>query len=280
MKISVVVSTKNRSADLRRCLASCVKQTGAVDIIVVDDGSDDGTSEMVAQDFPSVRLISHRQSAGYIVRRNEGAALARGDVIISLDDDAELSTPSISSQVASEMRVSGVDLLALPYIDTKYGPEVLQQGTYPYQSAGAFRGTAYAIRRDMFLRLGGFATELVHQGEERDLTIRLMEVGGRAAFAGTDPILHHESPRRDFGRMDFYGRRNDILFGWWNLPVQELPAYFIHMWLRALIYGLRVRRPVVMLRGALAGTLACFLTSDRRKPVSPTTYAAYRALNR
>jgi hypothetical protein len=41
-------------------------------------------------------------------------------------------------------------------------------------------------------------------------------------LGNSDPIIHNESPKRDFSRMDFYGRRNDVLFHWQNTPMPDL----------------------------------------------------------
>src|SRR5581483_7389816 len=99
---TVVISTKNRLEDLRRALRSCLSQSAGPAILVIDDGSSDGTSEAVRQEFPSVRLVREEVSKGYIVERNRGAALATTDVIVSIDDDAEFVSPNTVAQALAE----------------------------------------------------------------------------------------------------------------------------------------------------------------------------------
>ena len=81
LSAGVVISTKNRRDELRVALGSCIAQDRALEILVIDDGSADGTSEMVRRDFPNARLARHESSKGLVVSRNEAAQLALSEVI-------------------------------------------------------------------------------------------------------------------------------------------------------------------------------------------------------
>ncbi len=87
MRISVVIPTYNRRATLPRALDSVLAQTlPAVEIIVVDDGSTDGTGEWLATAYPRVRLL-RQPNRGVSAARNAGIAAAEGDWIALLDSD-------------------------------------------------------------------------------------------------------------------------------------------------------------------------------------------------
>ena len=79
-------------------MSSALGQTAQPEVVVIDDGSTDGTAEMVRANFASVRLERSETSQGYIVQRNRGAHLAIGRILFSMDDDAEFSTPHIVEQ--------------------------------------------------------------------------------------------------------------------------------------------------------------------------------------
>ena len=81
MKASIVITTKNRKESLRRAIASAVMQTIPVEIIVIDDGSTDGTSEMVTSEFPQVRLERAAQLA-WVYRSTK----PRGPFVVSRRD--------------------------------------------------------------------------------------------------------------------------------------------------------------------------------------------------
>src|SRR5688572_20321271 len=73
---TVVITTKNRKEELRTAIRSALDQTARPQVLVIDDGSSDGTSEMVRSEFRDVTLHRYEQSNGLIVQRNNGAKLA------------------------------------------------------------------------------------------------------------------------------------------------------------------------------------------------------------
>ena len=271
---SIVIVTKNRKEELRRALCSAVAQSGQPEVLVMDDGSTDGTTEMVRSEFPQVAMHRFEQSRGYIVRRNEGAKLARGNIIFSIDDDAAFSTSHVIEQTLTEFEHPEIAAVAIPYIEPRKANQVLQCA--PNQEkiwiATAFVGTAHALRRDLFLQLGGYRENLVHQGEESDYCIRLYAAGHVVRLGAAGLIYHHESPRRDFRRMDFYGCRNSILFAWQNVPLPYLPIHLLMTTLNCLRWSLNRQR----LWGLTTGYLAFF--REKRAPVSAEAYRRWRRL--
>jgi glycosyltransferase involved in cell wall biosynthesis len=279
---TVVISTKNRRDDLRRALLSCLKQTAAPEILVIDDGSSDGTSDMVRREFPSVRLVRDEASKGLIVQRNQGARLAKTAVIVSIDDDAEFISPNTVAQTLLEFGDPKIAAVAVPFVNVNYGPEVRQcapsaAGIFVKES---FTGTAHALMRETFLAVGGYRDVLFHQGEEEDLCIRLLDAGYFTRLGTADPINHYESPKRDWRRMDVYGARNKILFSWYNVPLCYLPLHLPAATLNRLLFGLRARRPLNAIRGLLMGFAACIRRPGDRHPVRAQTYRLFRRLRR
>jgi glycosyltransferase involved in cell wall biosynthesis len=277
---TLVITTRNRKLSLRDALASAIQQTARLEILVVDDGSDDGTSELVQAEFPTVRLQRFEQSAGLIQRRNDAAQLARAPVIVSIDDDAAFTSPTTIQHTLGEFDDARIGAVAVPFVDIRRDPQVRQRAPGPgVFVAAAFVGTAHAIRRELFLQLGGYRTALVHQGEESDYCIRMLDAGYVVRLGAADPIHHFESPRRDFSRMDYYGRRNDILFAWHNVPPAALLPHLAATTCNGLRHAFARGRPWHMLRGTMAG-YAAMLTAQRtsRRPVSRETYRLFREL--
>src|SRR6516164_5178448 len=111
IQISVIVPTRNRSSALASCLASLAQQTLAADafeVIVVDNGSEDSTKEVVAQAvaaYPrhSIRYLLENVP-GLLSGRHRGAMAAAGEILVFIDDDIEASQDWLAA-------------LANPYVD-------------------------------------------------------------------------------------------------------------------------------------------------------------------
>jgi glycosyltransferase involved in cell wall biosynthesis len=277
---TVVITTKDRRDDLRVAIESCLAQTADLEVLVVDDGSTDGTPEMIRSEYPDVRLHREETSGGYIVRRNQGAELAQGDIVFSIDDDAAFSTPHVVEQTLEAFSHPRVGAVAIPYVDVNRSPTVRQKAPPSAEPhcTFMFRGTAYALRRDLFLNLGGFREHLIHQGEEIDYCIRMLDAGYVVRLCDADIINHYESPRRSFERMDYYGRRNSVLFVWQNVPDSDLALRMAATAANTLRTIAQRKRLVQFVKGTLAGYKACLSGRVERRPVEKKTYELFRAL--
>jgi glycosyltransferase involved in cell wall biosynthesis len=279
---SIVITTRNRKEELRRALRSCFRQTFPTEVLVLDDGSEDGTSDMVLEEFPKVNLQHRRESKGYIVRRNEAASLASGAIIFSIDDDAEFSSSDIIQRTMEEFEHPEVGAIAIPFKNVNRGSNISQRApdTQKQWVTNEFIGTAYAVRRDLFLRLGGYRECLVHQGEEGDFCIRMLAAGYLVKLGTSSPILHYESPRRDTERVNVYGQRNLILFAWVNVPFPWLLLHMPATLVKGLVWGLRHRSLAPRFRGALRGARSILQAPGSRHPVNAAVYKRYRLLKK
>jgi glycosyltransferase involved in cell wall biosynthesis len=279
---SVVISTKNRFSDLIRSIESCLTQTIIPEVIVIDDGSSDETAREIPQRYPGVKYLRRESSRGCIVRRNEGAVIASGEIIFSIDDDAEFKHADTVEQTLGDFSSPSIAAVAIPLIEPKLGGALLQ--SHPDNSTtwitDTFKGTAYAIRKTAFLDAGGFRAELVHQGEETDLCIRLLDAGMLVRLGSAKPIYHYESPKRDMTRMHFYGRRNDILFALNNVPTVYLAAHALGTTLNGVRASLGTPNSGAMLRGIASGYSYGFASRRVRKPVKHRTYRLFRRLRK
>jgi len=282
MKASVVFATKNRKEDLRRALASTVLQQPEPEIIVMDDGSTDGTADMVRTEFPRVVLHQFDQSCGSSVRRNQGVRLATGDIIVSIDDDAEFTTPRVVAQAVGQFDDPRVGAVTIPYIDVRISPDILQEPPDPegVWVTNAYVGTAAAWRKDVFLDLEGYSEFVLHMSEERDYCLRLLNAGFVVKMGRTDLIRHYQSPVRKSRWNRRMQRRNDLIHAVTNIPFPPLLFHFPGTILSGLLFGLR--------NECLGDTLAGYWWFIRvlgtavklRHPVSRQCYSLARHLQR
>lgn len=282
LSASVVITTKNRLEELRGALQSVFAQTVPAEVVVIDDGSTDHTSEMVVREFPAARLFRNEVSAGLIAARNQAARIARGDLIFSIDDDAVFTTPEIIQQTLALFTNPIIGAVAIPYIDVKKSPEVRQLAPSLHEIwiTDRYIGTSHAVRRELFLSLNGYREFLVHQGEERDFCTRLFNAGYVVRLGTSDVIHHFESPKRDTRRMDLYGRRNDVLFAVLNVPHPWLMICVVGTTVRGILFGLRVGRPLRMLHGLVLGYIAAVRYWRHRRAVRPDAMAQLRRIQK
>src|SRR5882724_9626077 len=90
---SIVITTYNRARIVRRCIDSCLAQPFEdFEIVVVDDGSSDGTAAILAESYddPRLRVIAHETNRGINPSRHTGATNAQGEWVVVIDSDDEL----------------------------------------------------------------------------------------------------------------------------------------------------------------------------------------------
>jgi GT2 family glycosyltransferase len=144
----------------------------------------------------------------------------------------------------------------------------------------AFVGTAYALDRELFLRIGGYRGVLKHSGEERDFCSRLYARGYCVRLGTAPAVYHYASPIRDAWRARMLERRNDICNACWNVPFPQLLYHLPGTVLSGLRYGVS--------HGCLGATLAgyrrapgiCLRHWNERAPVRAGIYRLLRKLNR
>lgn len=146
--ISVVIPTYNRLAYLREALASVLAQTRPADeILVVDDGSTDGTEEALRAMPAPVRYF-RQQNAGPAAARNHGLSEARGDWIAFLDSDDLWVPEKLAAQLEFLEQHPGVDFLFAHMVNfgphgEDPGPEILDPAVNAYCRANAANLTEF-----------------------------------------------------------------------------------------------------------------------------------------
>jgi glycosyltransferase involved in cell wall biosynthesis len=194
MRISVVTPTHNKVELLERTLASLEAQDlpwGDYEVVVVDDGSSDGTAEFLRGYRPSHGWKTARQekNRGRAAARNRGLALADGELIVFLDDDMELSADCLRAHREFHEKhpcAAGVgnvimhpDLVVAPidrYMSTRGAQKIRGRGPLPWKY---FSTQNASVRREDLLAVGGFDENFVYYGfEDLELAWRLEKERG------------------------------------------------------------------------------------------------------
>ena len=259
-----------------------MKQDVPLDVLVMDDASSDDATAGVVRQFPRARYVRSEQRVGYIVLRNRAARLASTDVLVSIDDDAVMVNPSTVSSALAAFVTARVGAVSLRHVNVLDGKVIVRYASLPDDERvfvkAEFVGTAYAVRREVFLGVGGYREHLVHQTEERDFCVRMLSAGYVVRAGVTPPIEHRMSPIRSHKRMTVYNNRNNLLFAWQNVPWPSLPVHVLGTTVNGLWTGLRWRRMGWTTAGLAQGYAAMVTGRYERRPVSRSIYQLHRRL--
>jgi glycosyltransferase involved in cell wall biosynthesis len=231
--ISVVIPTYNRLDQLRGALAGLAAQRGLerpAEVIVVSDGSTDGTDEYLrSAEVPLPVVALNQANAGPAAARNHGVREATGDLVVFIDDDVVPAPDLLAAHLRHHAATGGDTTVVIgPMItpeDEPLAPWVgweqdmlykqyaaMQRGDWEATARQFYTANASIARRHI-VAAGGF-DETFRRAEDVELAYRLADRGLSFAFA-EDAVVHHHAERTFDSWLDIarqYGR-NDVIFG-------------------------------------------------------------------
>jgi GT2 family glycosyltransferase len=212
---SIVIPVFNKDLFTLRCLRSLLLADGELpfEIIVVDNGSSDHTRDVLARFRTRVRVISNEQNLGFVPACNQGWRVARGDYVVFLNNDTEVSPRWLDELVTTARELGRVGAVGakLVYPDGRLqeaGGIVLADASAANYgcreepddpSFDFLREVDYCsaacllVRRDLLERLGGLDTRYTPAyWEDTDLCFGVRQLGHRVLYQPRCRIIHHE----------------------------------------------------------------------------------------
>jgi hypothetical protein len=253
--VSVIIVNYNGRRWLEGCLAAVGAQTdaGGVEVILVDNGSSDGSVDLVRERFAHVRVHVADRNLGFAAGNNAGARLAQGSYLAILNNDTVVQPGWLAALKRPFETDSSIGLSTsrIVYLDD---PSIVDSAGDGYlRAGGAFKrfhgqpaarageaadvfgacGAAFMIRRGLFEDLHGFDEDFFMVYEDVDLSFRARARGYRCVYV-PDAIVWHAGSG-SLGRLSpsavFYGQRN---LEWtyvknmpWRLLLQSLPNHLL-----------------------------------------------------
>ncbi|MEA3377255.1 MAG: glycosyltransferase family 2 protein [Chloroflexota bacterium] len=279
--VSVVIPNWNGVEHLPTCMDSLRAQTlGDVEVIVVDNGSVDGSLELLERRYPEVRVLPLGENRGFAAACNEGMWVARGTVIVLLNNDTEVDprwleevTDALdrhpeAGMVASKMLLfhyrdtihTAGDFYRVDGLPGNRGVWQRDEGQYDQEEYvfGACGGSA-AYRRSMLQQVGLLDEDFFYSCEDVDLAWRAQLAGWRCVYAPRAVVYHKLSATGGGRTASFYDGRNAIY-----LLIKDYPGDLWRTYWRAILgRQLRIGREALgawrgaaaraRLRGQLAG---------------------------
>jgi GT2 family glycosyltransferase len=229
-RISVVIATWNRCAELVRTLRQLTALPERPRLVVVDNASTDGTAAAVREGFPGAELVVLRRNRGAWAR-NVGVRRCASRYVAFSDDDSWWEPGSLATATAVLDACPQAGLLAARVLvgaASRPDPANAAMSASPLPRHGlpgprilGFLGCAAVVRREAFLAAGGFSRLLFHGGEEQLLAYDLAAAGWPACYVPDMVARHHPSPVRDEVARACQLSRNRVLVAWMRRPARR-----------------------------------------------------------
>jgi hypothetical protein len=256
----VIVSYNCRQA-LQTCLLTLTSAGDPPPILVVDNGSTDGTTEMIARDFPTVQLIQNTENHGFAAACNQGIRAGASDFILLLNPDTMLR-PATLQKLMDTMRAQPTIGACGPRVlntDGSLQPSCRRFPTlgaivcdelglgrlFPHSRFAKYRmngwehdktrdvdqlmGSCLLLRRTMLEHIGLLDEQFFLYFEDVDLCLRLWRTGWRVVFVADLTVTHLGGESSNTDPRNSLGHRYSSLFAFyrkhypkWHLPVLRL----------------------------------------------------------
>ena len=286
---SIVVLTYNRRDVLFELLQelSLLKRF-ETEIIVVDNGSVDGTSGMVRDNFSDFSIVETGKNLG-AVGRNEGMKIASGRYVVTIDDDIlGLSDDSLVNLMTLFEQDITIGAVCFKVLDHYRGsvcnwchPHKVEEGSDLTFKTTEISEGAVAFRRDMLKATGYYTPELFISHEGADLAARILDKGFFIYYSPQVTVTHkYAQGSRSNWRRYYYDTRNDF---WLAVRNYRLVFLLLHLGRRlptTLIYSLRDGYFLYWLKACRDSFLELPAMLSQRKPIARSTHALMRQINK
>ena len=268
--LSVVVLSWNTSdltlACLRALRADEIRH--AREVVVIDNGSEDGSADAIAAQHPEVRLVRNAANAGYAGGHNQGAAIATGKYLCTLNSDTEVHPGALDLLVdfleenadygAVSPRLVNVDgsvqpacmrfpgLVTALCFDTVFGkfwPGSVVENRYFMRDFDHLSsrdvdqppGAVFVMNRDEFLAMGGLDEELFLFFNDVDICRRLAKKGRKIHYLAESAVTHHGgASTKGFQKFVVIWHRNRLAYYRKHYGVLSVPYIRLMVRVRAI----------------------------------------------
>ncbi|HKP95114.1 MAG TPA: glycosyltransferase family 2 protein [Fibrobacteria bacterium] len=291
--ISILIVNYNGLAHVEECFASIFAQTyPRFEVVMVDNGSRDGSAERVERDYPSVKVVRAGGNLGFAGGNNHGIPHCSGDFIFLLNNDTRMEPDTLDALARAAADHPDVHIFAC-FLLNYYRPDLADSAGDTLYATGApfsFQGyPAAAFRLPRFVtcacagaalysrecleRTGGFDTDFFLIFEDMDLSLRARHLGYSILFLPAARV-HHKSSASLGGKRSplaiYYCERNHANLLLKNFPLADLlrlvPAFTL-MKLAALLKAMREGNLKPFLKGNLEALRLVPGTLRKRKRI-------------
>jgi hypothetical protein len=277
--ITIIIPNLNGRQHLEHCLPSILEQSYQdFEIILVDNGSTDGSVEFVTKKFPRVQILASSYNMGFAKANNVAIQAASAPCVVTLNNDTTVEPNWLSEMMDVVRREPDVGMIACKTLNMHnphlidsagmdidhvgmawpryYGQPDNKQETEPYE-VFCPTGAAALYKRELLNQVGLFDEEFFAYCEDMDLGWRARLMGWRCLYVPTSIVYHYHSATSKQGSpfKRYLITRNRIWTVIKNYPADEiwfdLPKLIFYD-LVAMVYRLLLERNLSPIWGRLA----------------------------
>jgi GT2 family glycosyltransferase len=305
--MSIIIPHLNGKHHLDDCLGSLRRQTFTdFEVIVVDNGSTDGSQAYIKDNFPEVKILELDKNMGFTGACIAGYKVSKGDLVVLLNNDTEVDDQWLETLVNSFERVPEAGSVASKMLLFDQHNMIHTAGDYYradgipgnrgvwQQDSGQYDnetfvfsacGGAAAYRRTMLEEIGFLDEDFFFSCEDIDLAWRINLTGYRVLYNPKAVVYHKLKASGGSGSLSsYFDGRNFLLIIWKNYPTSLLRKY----WPAILRAQLKISRDALRswrgeaararLRGQLAGLYGIFKMLPKRKTIQASRRASDKKL--
>lgn len=244
-RVSVVVPNYNGIVFVERCFKALIKDAPKAELLLVDNGSTDGSRELTARRFPQVRIIALKENYGFCRAANEGMKAASSPYVILLNNDTEV-LPGFTKALVSALQLEPRAFSAGAKMIQLHHPEKIDDAGNFYCALGwafargkdksveyyeepdeifAACGGAVIYRKAVLERIGYLDESHFAYLEDIDLGWRAKTAGWKNIYAPEAKVLHVGSGTSGSRYNEFkvsLSSRNSIYLAYKNMPALQL----------------------------------------------------------
>ena len=213
--VSIIIVNYNTADFLPRCLESISAQQNVIyQVIVVDNGSQDNSHDIVKRTFPWVTLITNKENIGFARANNQALKHCRGNYVYFLNPDTEVRKGALKNMVGfldthPEIGLAGTQLLnpdGTPHssFERRYpGQRYARKGLEGFKGDIAWvMGSSMIARRHIINSLGGFDERYFLYGEDADMCLSVRKAGWLIGYIRDSEVVHWggQSERKNTSR--------------------------------------------------------------------------------
>jgi GT2 family glycosyltransferase len=289
--VSVILLNYKRLNELAECLDSALRQDYRnIEIIVVDNHSEEDVAGLVQARSSAIRLIQLPANLGPCGGRNAGIREARGQILITIDNDVSFASPfEVRKAVRAFEEHPDYHVLAFRICGVATGKLRVREWCHPRDwkefgetefETNFFGEGASAFRREIFDNVGLYWEPLFIGHEGYDLGLRLLDHGYRILYCPRVSVCHSMAQEtRSSSRPFYFYTRNYVWIAYKDHVFLAGVCYLVPKLAMMAFFSLRARRPLPFLRGLWHG-FSGLRRIHPRTPVRRATLAYIAELER